>query len=185
MNITLIKKISITLLSTIISVSATMPHNFVSAEGYEPETVAAFAHSYIGTSRDLYDCSAYTQKVFSDLGIKIPRVTYDQAKCGKKIYSNNIEELNPGDIICMGSSDNPDDISHVGIYYGNDIMIHSSSSQHKIIETSLSKWISANGYGVPYQFAIRIIKDDAIKKPLISSSIFPKLNEVVRNVSLY
>lgn len=185
MKLNISKKLKFKIFAGIIGFCALSPFNIASAEQYSPETVAAFAHSYIGTSRDIYDCSAFTQKVFSDLGIKIPRVSYDQAKCGKKIPSANIDDLKPGDIICMGSSDDPSDISHVGIYYGNDIMLHSSYSQHKIIETSLTKWISEDGYGTPYQYAIRIIKDDNTKKPLISSSIFPKLNEVVRNVSLY
>ena len=47
-------------------------------------------------------------------------------------------------------------LEEVGIYCGNDIMLHSSSSRGKIIEVSLSEWIENGGYGTPFQYAVRV-----------------------------
>lgn len=120
----------------------------------EGDRAAEAAAVYLDVPRSVLDCSAFTQRAYSDIGLSIPRVTYQQAECGVKIF--DYENLEPGDIICMGKGAEPDNITHVGIYCGNDIMLHSSASKGKIIEVSLSEWIENNGYGTPFQYAVRI-----------------------------
>lgn len=119
--------------------------------------IANAAWNYLGVSRDVYDCSAFTQKVYSDCGISIPRLTYDQANCGTRIYSRDVNDLKPGDIVCFGSSSNSSDITHVGIYVGNNIVLHSSYSKWQIAQDNMSNWITTGWYTPPYQFAVRVV----------------------------
>lgn len=64
-----------------------------------------------------FDCSGFTQYVFAQAGIRIPRVSRDQARAGAAVpYS----EMRPGDLVCFNTP-----VSHVGIYIGNGKFIHS------------------------------------------------------------
>lgn len=60
------------------------------------------------------DCSAYTQLVFRAMGIKIPRVSRDQAKVGQKV--NGWANVRPGDLVFYQKPGKP--VHHVGIYAG-------------------------------------------------------------------
>ena len=134
--------------------------------------IANAAWNYLGVSRDVYDCSAFTQKVYADCGISIPRLTYDQANCGTRIYSRDVNDLKPGDIICFGSSDNSSNISHVGIYVGNNVVLHSSYSKWQIAQDNMSNWITTGWYSPPYQFAVRVVSGDTtpIAAPTVTTT---------------
>lgn len=82
------------------------------------------------------DCSAFTQSVYEELGISIPRVSYDQAEVGEQIdytpgdYSN----LLPGDLVIMNN------YGHCGIYAGDGMVIHASSAGGKVIKVPISSF---------------------------------------------
>lgn len=63
------------------------------------------------------DCSGLVQRAYADCGIKLPRVSGDQAKVGTPVAS--IRDAQPGDIVAFG---NP--VHHVGIYVGNNMIIN-------------------------------------------------------------
>jgi len=63
------------------------------------------------------DCSGLVQKVYSELGYDLPRVSYQQAQAGRPVAS--LAEAQPGDVLAFGSP-----VHHVGIYIGNNQMIH-------------------------------------------------------------
>jgi hypothetical protein len=63
------------------------------------------------------DCSGLVQQVYSELGYDLPRVSYQQAKTGRAVES--LAQAQPGDILAFGSP-----VHHVGIYIGNNQMIH-------------------------------------------------------------
>lgn len=70
------------------------------------------------------DCSGLVQAIYSKLGVKVPRTTYEQAKSGKRVPLSN---LLPGDLVFYhtGGRD-PNGIgslSHVAIYLGNGKVI--------------------------------------------------------------
>lgn len=121
-------------------------------------SIAMTAAAYDGVSREMYDCSAYVQKVYADCGIEIPRTSYDQAASGNKIFSADLSELRAGDIICFGSEPGAENITHVGIYDGDGRVWHSSSSEGRIKADDLEEWIG-NGYEPPYRFAVRILPE--------------------------
>jgi peptidoglycan DL-endopeptidase CwlO len=66
------------------------------------------------------DCSGFTQRVFADLGVKIPRVSIDQSRAGQAVQS--LAQARPGDLVYWhGKNGRP---NHIGIYMGNGQMMH-------------------------------------------------------------
>ena len=78
-----------------------------------------------------YDCSGFTQKIFRDAGISIPRVSRDQAKVGKYISYRNLRK---GDMVFFDTKKHRSGkVTHVGMYLGNGNFIHASSGAKKIV----------------------------------------------------
>ncbi|WP_354247950.1 C40 family peptidase [Arthrobacter sp. UYEF20] len=81
--------------------------------------VVAMAKKYIGVPyvwggtnpATGMDCSGFTQRVFKDLGIEIPRVVSDQMRQGTPVAS--LAEAKPGDLLVSFGGD------HISIYLGN------------------------------------------------------------------
>jgi cell wall-associated NlpC family hydrolase len=59
------------------------------------------------------DCSGFVQRACADVGIKMPRVSRDQARVGTEVPS--LDQARPGDIIAFGKPV----VDHVAIYMGN------------------------------------------------------------------
>ncbi len=105
------------------------------------EKIVSAAYKYLGvpyvwggTSRyNGMDCSGLTQKVFSKLGIRIPRTAAEQARLGKYVPKNR---LKPGDLLFFRTY--APYISHVGIYIGHDKFIQENYSAGKATITDLS-----------------------------------------------
>ncbi|WP_129841909.1 C40 family peptidase [Streptomyces sp. RFCAC02] len=83
----------------------------------------AFAEAQLGkpyvwgaTGPNSYDCSGLTQAAWLAAGVELPRVTWDQVNAGTRV---SYDELQPGDLVFFY-----DDISHVGLYTGDGMMIH-------------------------------------------------------------
>jgi len=91
-------------------------------------TLMGLKYVYGGTSTSKgMDCSAYTQWVFKQNGISIPRTAAEQAKKGTTVA---FKDLQPGDLVFYNTiSGNGKSVDHVGIYQGNGKMIHESSSK--------------------------------------------------------
>jgi peptidoglycan DL-endopeptidase CwlO len=92
-------------------------------------SVVAEASKYIGVpylwggtdpSKGL-DCSGFTQLVFGNLGIDLPRVSSQQATAGRPVAS--LADARPGDLVFFDHSSGRPGIDHVGIYIGNGKMI--------------------------------------------------------------
>jgi LysM repeat protein len=78
------------------------------------------------------DCSAYVQKVYSLIGINLPRSAREQFSEGNPVDK---EELSIGDLVFFRTyASFP---SHVGIYLGNNLFIHASSRARKVTIDSL------------------------------------------------
>lgn len=88
------------------------------------DDVVAAAKKYLGTpyvfgSTDPgkgLDCSALVQRAYADLGIQLPRNSWQQAKAGQPVAS--MADAKTGDVLAFGSP-----VHHVGIYLGNNMMI--------------------------------------------------------------
>jgi len=91
------------------------------------------------TGPNRFDCSGFTKYVFrSTAGIKIPRVSRDQAKVGK--YIKSIKDLRRGDMVFFDTEKKfIGKVNHVGIYLSNGNFIHASSARKKVIITNFRK----------------------------------------------
>jgi cell wall-associated NlpC family hydrolase len=70
-----------------------------------------------------FDCSGFTQYVFRQFGIELPREVRDQIRTGKAVARTGIEA---GDLIFF-STVSPG-ASHVGIAVGGDTFVHAPST---------------------------------------------------------
>jgi cell wall-associated NlpC family hydrolase len=97
--------------------------------GGKGEQLVAEAKKYLGTkyvyggaTPSGFDCSGLIQYVAKRLGINLPRVASDQAKAGKEVGKG---DLQPGDLVYFkGTTGNPGEVSHIGMYVGNGQFIH-------------------------------------------------------------
>jgi cell wall-associated NlpC family hydrolase len=76
-----------------------------------------------GTDPSGFDCSGFTQYVFSQYGVALPREVREQYRMGKSIGP---EELAPGDIVFFSTTEPGP--SHVAIAIGGDEFVHAPSS---------------------------------------------------------
>jgi cell wall-associated NlpC family hydrolase len=76
-----------------------------------------------GADRDGFDCSGFTQYVFAQNGLSLPRAVRDQFTTGKPVGKDQLE---PGDLIFFTTTE--PGASHVGIAVGGDAFVHAPSS---------------------------------------------------------
>ena len=67
------------------------------------------------------DCSGFTQLVYGNLGVDLPRVSSQQATAGTAVGS--IASARPGDLVFFDHAPDRPGIDHVGIYIGGGKMI--------------------------------------------------------------
>lgn len=100
-----------------------------------------------------YDCSGFTQKIYGDVGINLPRVSRDQAQEGELV---SFENLKKGDLLFFETNrKKPGVVTHVGIYLGNNDFIHASSGAKKIVIYNFKK---DPFYKKKFLWARRVIK---------------------------
>lgn len=87
------------------------------------------------------DCSGWVEFIYGKFGVKLPRVSSEQALVGKRIYS--MQQLNVGDLIFFASD--YVHISHVGIYMGNGMWISNlKTGKNVVIEQSWGTWAKSH-----------------------------------------
>lgn len=82
-----------------------------------------------------FDCSGYVQYVFRNSGITLSRTSEQQFKNGVSVSRS---DLKPGDLVFFATYSSG--ASHVGIYVGNNTMIHSSSGGVSYDDMTSSYW---------------------------------------------
>ena len=88
-----------------------------------------------------FDCSGFTYYVFKNAAnITLPRVSQDQSSYGTYVSKSN---LKVGDLVFFDTNGaNDGNVSHVGIYLGNNQFIHASSSKGKVVISEMSSYYS-------------------------------------------
>jgi cell wall-associated NlpC family hydrolase len=76
-----------------------------------------------GTDPKGFDCSGFTQYVFAQHGILLPREVRDQYRLGASV---NPDQLAAGDLLFFATTD--PGVSHVAIAIGGDEFVHAPSS---------------------------------------------------------
>lgn len=90
-----------------------------------------------GSDQTGFDCSGFTQYVFAQYGVALPREVREQFKTGKPV---DLKSLEPGDLLFFTTTE--PGASHVGIAVGGDAFIHapSSSGVVRVERFSSSYW---------------------------------------------
>jgi cell wall-associated NlpC family hydrolase len=104
-----------------------------------------------GRTRRGTDCSGFTQSVFAELGIELPRNSRSQWKVGRAV---KYKQLRKGDLVFFRTIGNR--ISHVGIFTkpaGHEF-VHASSSRGVVRSNLESKY-----YKKRYAGARRVIPE--------------------------
>jgi hypothetical protein len=85
--------------------------------------VLAFARAQLGkpsvsgaSGPSSYDCAGLTRAAWSTAGVELPRTIWGQVQAGTPVA---VEQLLPGDLVFFRP-----DLSHVGIYMGDGLMVH-------------------------------------------------------------
>lgn len=100
-------------------------------------------YRYGGQERDGADCSGFVMQVFkAAANVALPRNSSAQYNYCEDL---NRDELEVGDLVFFSSDRSGGNIAHVGMYIGDDKMIHASSSRG-VIESSLSLNYYINHY---------------------------------------
>ncbi|HEX2945514.1 MAG TPA: SH3 domain-containing C40 family peptidase [Clostridia bacterium] len=115
------------------------------------DELVQFAKSLLGTpyvyggmSPAGFDCSGFTSYVFGAFGIRLERVSSDQAKQGIEILKEN---LKPGDLVFFDTNGGHSVINHTGIFIGDGKFIHASSgTSHCVIISDLTTGYYSENY---------------------------------------
>lgn len=91
---------------------------------YEAKKLLDYAKKFLGTpyvwggtTPNGFDCSGYTQYVYRQFGIELPRISYQQGNMGPKV---GVAQLQPGDLVFWDNSSRNVGADHVEIFMGFD-----------------------------------------------------------------
>ncbi len=82
------------------------------------KTLLGIPYTWGGNNKtEGFDCSGLVKYIYANFGYQTPRVSYQQAAYGREVSMSNLQL---GDVLYFGNSQ----VSHVGIYAGNNTMLH-------------------------------------------------------------
>ena len=116
------------------SLEAEVAHNEASVNS----AIVATAHGFLdtpylwgGMTNKGIDCSGFVQTVYRVHGYTMPRDAHDQfAALEQQVERENLE---PGDLIYLGVT--PDKITHVGMFIGDNKVIHASGGATVVVQS--------------------------------------------------
>ena len=98
------------------------------------QSMLGVPYAFGGATPAGFDCSGFTQWVFAQHGISLPRIAGAQSSVGSPV---SVADAQPGDLVVWGG--------HTGIYVGNDTMIHAPTAGKTVSYVSFSGMIRAMG----------------------------------------
>ena len=123
------------------STQDTLPDNPTRAEKieyviYVAQQQLGKPYVYGATGPSKFDCSGLTTYCYKQVGVTFGRTAQAQGyNAGTKI--EGLSNLQRGDIVCMNTVSDGDLSDHVGIYLGDNKMIHASSGADEVIISDL------------------------------------------------
>lgn len=98
--------------------------SYSNALGYA-ETLLGVRYRPGGTSTSGFDCSGFTQYVYSKLGVSLPHSAASQSTMGVSVSSSSLKS---GDLVFFDTNGGHNGVNHVGIYIGGGKFIDANSS---------------------------------------------------------
>lgn len=83
-----------------------------------------------------FDCSGLVYWAYKKNGIKVPRITTDQARAGRAVPKN---QARPGDIMVFRTRESQRGL-HTGLYAGGNSFIHSPRKGQKVRKESMQPY---------------------------------------------
>jgi LysM repeat protein len=111
-----------------------------------------------------FDCSSFSQYIFGQHGVFLPRTSIEQFSIGEIITR---DKLDKGDIVFF-DTDFDGIVNHLGVYVGNGQMIHASPTVGIAIRTFVG-----NTYWEPRYVGARRILTDAVMAKLNTEEQLP------------
>ncbi|MGB8518333.1 MAG: C40 family peptidase [Gallionella sp.] len=111
-------------------------------ENFAPNKLTDYAQNLLGTRyryggnnpQQGFDCSGFVSYVYRNVaGVTLPRSSIEISRRGKVL---DRDELRPGDLVFFNTLRHK--FSHVGIYLGNNLFIHSPSSGGSVRKDDMS-----------------------------------------------
>ena len=87
-----------------------------------------------GSGKSGIDCSGLVKTLFSKFNIELPRSSREQYKQGQKVSR---DELKMGDLVFFSSGGSQP--THVGIYIGDDKILHAARKAKQVIVSDINK----------------------------------------------
>lgn len=114
-------------------------------------SVVEFVRSQVGKAYvwgsvgpNAYDCSGLVMAAYNRIGIGLPHYSVDQYGYGYAVSMNNLQ---PGDLLFY-TTNGTGNISHVGVYIGDGMMVHASSPSVGVIMTNIyQNWYQSRFIG--------------------------------------
>ncbi|MGL5329580.1 MAG: NlpC/P60 family protein, partial [Peptostreptococcaceae bacterium] len=139
-------------LSKISSVAQDITNDIVKKAIELAKTKLGCAYVWGAEGPNTFDCSGFMYYIFKmNLNINIPRVSREQSEYGKYVPR---KYLKPGDLVFFDTNgSNNGNVSHVGMYIGNNEFIQASSGKTmKVVISKLEGY-----YDRQYVIARRIV----------------------------
>jgi D-gamma-glutamyl-meso-diaminopimelic acid endopeptidase CwlS len=89
-------------------------------------------YKYGANSDSTLDCSAFVQRVYADVGVRLPRTSREQYATLPEVTG----ELRQGDLVFFSFGGK--EIDHVGIYLGRGVFAHANSYASRVVIEGLS-----------------------------------------------
>lgn len=145
---------------TAITNGGTTPNGFSAAitgeaDGDLRSQVVAFGKKFLGmpyrwggtNPSSSFDCSGLTQYVAGKFGLRLPRISYQQANFGKR---TSIGNLRPGDLVAWDNSSRNNGADHIALYVGNGMILEAARTGTDIRIRKLGKNEGAWGVALRY-----------------------------------
>ena len=99
---------------------------------------------FAGASTSGFDCSGLTLYAYSKIGVTLPHSAAQQATLGTAVSRANPQ---PGDLVFFDTDGGNNNITHVGIYIGNNMFVNAESgTMQRVNECSLSNSYWSGAY---------------------------------------
>ena len=131
-------------------VSTNTKPSVISTVNRSNSNVVRVAFSKVGASYrwgsmgpNSFDCSGFTSFVMKQMGVNVPRSSHAQFSGGRVVSRNG---LLPGDLVFFQGFSGRGGVGHVGVYIGNNRMVHASTPSTGVIISSLAERYYSSRY---------------------------------------